>query len=1395
MRNQQNNPLIKKQPLLVLSLAIFIVIISGGYFYYRYETKIIRQEQYSDLKTIADVKINQILEWREDRLADAQVISESSFIRLNFQRWLISKDSTLEKNLLERFSLLRYNYKYENVFVVSAGGKLLLDLNASIRHIDSETIDYCNKALQGKKAFLSDFYFSPAHDTIHFDVFAPILSDRNVPVAVLVLHVNPYDYLYPLIQSWPTSSKSAETLIIRRDGDSILYENELRHISNTALKLRIPLTSIEVPAVQAVLGQEGIFEGSDYRGVKVLADIRPVPGTPWFMIAKVDQSEIFSELRYRTVIVIIISLLLLLFFGIGISWVYNIRQRNIYRKLLETGTSLQESQEEFRTTLYSIGDAVITTDIKGCIRNMNVVAEKLTGWKESEGVGRSIIEVFHIVNEESREKVEGPVQRVIKEGLVVGLANHTLLISKDGKEIPIADSGAPIRNEKGDISGVVLVFRDQTQERAAQKALQESERKFHEAVKYLDQGYYSVTTDGLLIDHNQAYNRILGIDINQELKGQKTPDFWQDPEDRKQYLNELMIHGSISNFQAKAKKINGENIVVLLNSHLVKDENDKLLRIEGTVTDFTRMKLMEEALEGSEIKYRTLFENSQVGMYRSKIDGSAMLDVNKKFGEILGLTREEALGKAGRILWANPEDRDKMMKLLKEQGGILYNYEARLLANNGEVRDVLASIELDHDKGSLDGTFVDITERKRAEEQLCKLNRIYSLLSDIYQAIVRMHVPMELYGKVCDIAVEQGGFGMAWIGLIDESSQELRVIAQAGRNNGYNEQVNISLKGKPLNYCPIDSALRQEKHIICKIIENEKMAPCQKIAFDLGFRSSASFPLKVSGILKGALTFYSDEPDFFDEAELKLLDELAMDISFAMEYTEKEAGRKQAETMLREEKDRIRNILDLVGDPIFVKDNDHRITLANRAFYDIFCLNEKSVIGYTLVEAVPVNERQHFLEVDRRVLDTGITDIREEELTVKGLTRTIITRKKCFTDESGKRFLVGSIHDITDRKLAELELRESEARYKTLVENIPQKIFMKSRDFKWMSINENFARDLGISPEEIVGKLDRDLFSIELADKYHADDERIITNGKTEELEEKYVVDGKESWVNTIKTPVRDKTGEIVGVLGIFWDITGRKLAEEEIRKLNTELEDRVTKRTAQLEASNKELEAFSYSVSHDLRAPLRHVSGYVELLNKNFQTELTEKGQHYLNSIADSVHIMGMLIDDLLQFSRTGRLEMHQSDFDMNEVVKDVIESQRKDNPDRKIEWVVGELASVYGDEAMLRVVWTNLLSNAVKFTRTRKKARIEIDVRKENKELVFFVRDNGVGFDMQYAQKLFGVFQRLHPTEEFEGTGIGLANVQRIISRQGGRTWAEAELDKGAIFYFSIPKNKEEI
>jgi len=883
----------------------------------------------------------------------------------------------------------------------------------------------------------------------------------------------------------------------------------------------------------------------------------------------------------------------------------------------KTEIALKESEQRYRTIMMSVGDGVIATDSAGRVEMMNPVAEELTGWKQEEAQGNSLEKIFQIINEKTRQIVENPVRRVMREGIVVGLANHSMLIAKNGTEYPIADSGAPIRNEEGDITGMVLVFRDQTQERTSQRALQESERKFRETVTYFDEGYYSVTIDGLLLDHNQAFSRILGFDIAKDLKGAKLPDFWQVPEDRKQYLNELIAHGFIRNYMVNAKKINGEKIDVMMNSHLVKDEKGGLVRIDGTFTDFTERSQAEQLIKESERKYRILVENSLVGVFRTKVNG----DVDYVNDSILRMlefdTREDLLNIGALMRYKEPKQREELLKALKDSGKV-EGFEANIITKKGNERVFLMNVVINGE--ILDGTLIDITQRKLAEEALKESERIIS----------------EQFEKL----------------------NEAQHIAMIGSWE-WNLQTN---------------------HV---------------------WWSDETY--RIFGV-----TPQNFVPSF-------------------------EANGK------------------------FIHPDD--VANYGKSFEHSFQTGEPLNVEFRLV-------------------------------TNDGLLKHCNGKGKIIYDDSGHpiRF-VGTMMDITERKQVDQELREREARYKTLIENIPQKIFMKDRDYRFMSINENFARDIGISPEEIVGKLDRDLFSNELADKYHADDVRIITTGETEELEEKYVVDGKETWVNTIKTPVRDDKGEIVGLLGIFWDITARKLAEEEIRKLNTELEDRVVMRTAQLEASNKELEAFSYSVSHDLRAPLRHVSGYVELLNKHFQSDLPEKGLHYLNSIGDSVHIMGMLIDDLLQFSRTGRMEMHQSDLDMNEIVREVKESLCKDNPDRKIEWVLGKLPTVNGDEAMLRLVWMNLLSNAVKFTRTRKKARIEIGVSKENKELVFFVHDNGVGFDMKYAHKLFGVFQRLHSTEEFEGTGIGLANVHRIVLRQGGRTWAEAEPDKGAVFYFSIP------
>ena len=259
--------------------------------------------------------------------------------------------------------------------------------------------------------------------------------------------------------------------------------------------------------------------------------------------------------------------------------------------------------------------------------------------------------------------------------------------------------------------------------------------------------------------------------------------------------------------------------------------------------------------------------------------------------------------------------------------------------------------------------------------------------------------------------------------------------------------------------------------------------------------------------------------------------------------------------------------------------------------------------------------------------------------------------------------------------------------------------------------------------------------------------------------------------------------------LSAILPVLDRALAMRRLRLANQELERRVQERTDQLEAANKELEAFSYSVSHDLRAPLRHINGFTNLLTES-EKSLSAEGKRYLARIVSSATRMGQLIDDLLNLSRNSRTEMRRTKINLKTLVDETIQRLQPETEGRNIRWKIAALPTVQADVALLQQVFSNLLLNAIKYSRQRKVAEIEIGFLKETpQETTIFVRDNGAGFDMKYADKLFGVFQRLHSDEEFEGTGVGLANVRRIISRHGGRTWAEGKVDEGATFYFTLP------
>ncbi len=391
-------------------------------------------------------------------------------------------------------------------------------------------------------------------------------------------------------------------------------------------------------------------------------------------------------------------------------------------------------------------------------------------------------------------------------------------------------------------------------------------------------------------------------------------------------------------------------------------------------------------------------------------------------------------------------------------------------------------------------------------------------------------------------------------------------------------------------------------------------------------------------------------------------------------------------------------------------------------------------------------------------------------------------------------FLVGSglvvFRDVRQRLRAEDSLRQSERMFQRLFDNAPDAILQVDAHSRITRANRQAERLFGWERDELTGQRLEQLLPQRFHARHGGHLAAYFANPRTRPMGAGLELFGRrkddaEFPVDIMLSPLETDVG--LEALAVIRDITERKFADEKIRELNRDLQ----LQNARLEIANKELESFSYSVSHDLRAPLRHIDGFANLLAKHAGDNLDEKSARYLSVISDSARRMGRLVDDLLTFSRMGRAEMELSTIDLNQLVAGVVRevSQNRDKP---VDWHIEPLPPVHADAAMLRQVWTNLIENAAKYSAHSTPSRVEIGSVAQpaaSGEYVFYVRDNGVGFDMKYAAKLFGVFQRLHSEAEFHGTGIGLANVRRIVTRHGGRTWAESNLGEGATFFFSLP------
>jgi PAS domain S-box-containing protein len=1354
MKARSPQKYIKKGQLLILAGLVGILLIAGSYIYYRYEERAIRNEKYNELKSIAELKINQIVRWREEIISDAIVFSQRNFIKTSAIQYLDTKGKpTLKGDIFDQLSFLKLQYGYEDVLISSPDGKLFLAPDSNIKTLDPNTRDKIKKAVDQKKVIFTDFYYCKVHKQIHLDVIAPIADERKIPIAALILRIDPDEFLYPLIQSWPLPSKSAETLIVRKDRDSVVFVNELRHISNTALKFRISLKNNKVPAVQAVLGYVGIWEGIDYRGVEVLSDIRPVPGTSWFMIAKIDKKEIFSELYYRAVIVIVLTIVLLLFLGIGLAWFYSNRQKNIYRELLETNTALLESEDKFKYVFdhSAIGKSI--TLPSGEIHVNSAFCEML-GYSHKELEKSKWQELSYPEDIELTQKALDSVISGEKDSVQI----MKRYMHKNGS-IVWGDVRTTLRrDQKGKALYFMTSVLDITERILAEEALRMSEAKL---LAVLDATPFPVALVDVW-DNNIDYWSRSAL----TLFGHTAPTApewyliaYPDPIYRQEVIDRWKPF--LERAQQTAQPVNtGEYRVTCSDGSVRICElyatflSDKLI---VTFNDITERKLAENSLRESERKLREAQEMAHLGFWSWDVK-TGEVEWSDEVFKIFCLDPKEFTPQIDSILALSPwpEDNKRDQELINRavETHTPGSYEQKFLRPDKSIGYYYSTYQGNYDeKGSLIsivGTVLDITERKLAEE----VSKKEQALSN---AIIES-IPGTFY-------------------MLDE-------IGQYVRWNAYQRD---EIVGKPDDLVgstnaldtihPDDRGLIQSK--IANVLANGVDETVEGRVLLRGGPAARWL------VMTGCRMLIDGHPFL---------------IGTGIDITE----RKLAEEELKKSESFLNNIINQSPYPMWISDEKGILIRINQSCLDLLHITEEEVHGKYNILKDNIVEKQGFMSLVKSVFETGETvkfELKYDSSQLKHLQLAnfnyLILNVTIFPIKDAKGIISNAViqHiDITEQKRADqeilklnttleqrvkertAELKESEERFRQLAEASYEAIIIHEGGVL-LRANDQYFNLFGYKPEELLGNqvmpITTEPQSLEMLNK------QIATSGTGP-----YLATGKRKNGTTFPMEIRARNMEYKGRnvrIASILDITWRKQTEEALRE-----------RTASLEIANKELEAFSYSVSHDLRAPLRHISGYVELLTNQFHNSFSEKGKHYLDSIAGSAHQMGILIDDLLQFSRNNRQEMRQTRLDMNIVLQEVLETIKSDIIGRSIKWDIGKLPHVYGDHALLRLVWSNLINNAVKFTRAKKKARIEIRYREEKREYVFFVRDNGAGFDMQYAQKLFGVFQRLHSPEEFEGTGIGLANVQRIVLRHGGRIWAEAELDKGAAFYFTLPRRQ---
>jgi len=1246
--------------LIAVFAAMMLVTLGAGAWFYHGQRRSAQQDAGSTLESVARLKVEQVVRWRENQLAEAAELMASRFLIEGVARWLADPRMEAAEEVLSRFRGVQEHYRYADVLLVDADGRARLSLSRRTEPLPSQVLTGVATALRERKPVLTDLRMD--NDSVpRLEVIAPLLADNASspkPVGAIVLQNDARESLYPLVLSWPLPSRSAESLLVRREGDAVLFLNELRHRPDTAIKFRISLKETDVPAVMAVLGGEGIVEGKDYRGVKVLSVVKPVPNSPWFLVTKVDLAEVLAAWSSRSflILALILGCVIAATAGIGIVWQRNLKAH--YRALFQTEANRREIEKLYRSLFENMlnGFAYCRIICEGdrprdiVYLAVNNAFEALTGLKDV--VGKKASEIIPDIWEKDPELLE-TYGRVARTGAPEKFETYV-------KSMKTWLSVSVYRPQAGHF---VIVFDVITRRKQAEQSLRESEERYRLLADNAEDFVMLNDTHGNRLYISPSFFRVTGWTPDEVHQTHWRTRLHPDDVSLVEQTRQANLAGQITIIEHRFRCRDGSWIWVESRCKPIFGSDGKVEHMLVWSRDITARKRAELALRESETLVRSITDHSEDIIFVKDRD-SRFLFMNPAGLKQNGFTLEQILGHSDMELNPNAAEAATSMAtdLRVMSSRQTETTEEDVVLPGGEKRVLLTTKTTRLDPNGnvigLVGISRDITDRKRAEEALRESEARFRSLYTSMTEIVALH----------EIVTDSKG-----------QAVDYRIL---DINPAYTKAMGISRD-------------RAVGALASKLYGVDRMPYLDIYDRVAATGEPASFEAFIPLLSKHfEVSVFSPQRGHFAI--------VASDIS----------DRKQAECRLAKQQALLEGMNRILREAIR-------------------CETEMELADKCLIVARELTGSQFGLIQELNA--TGTADC---------LALTNPGWEACKIPQSEAAAL---LKDMPVRGLLASAIQKGE----TVLSNEPA----SHPDWEGLpSGHPPLHRFLGVPLK--VG--DKSIGLIGLANKlsdYDTEDQEVAES-----------------------------------VASSFVEALQRLRAKHHLRSLNTFLDRRVQERTVQLETANQELESFSYSVSHDLRAPLRAISGFAGILAEDHGPRLDDEGRRLLETITREARQMGQLIDDLLQFSHVGRRAMQAAEVDMRMLAQNAWLDCTAQSPGRNLRFNLHPLPATRGDAAMLRQVWANLISNAVKYTRPKAVAEIEISSRTDNGELVYCVKDNGVGFDPEYVGKLFNVFQRLHSESEFEGTGVGLALVQRIIRRHGGRVWAEGRLNEGATFYFTL-------